>query len=493
MISFFNDPMVKFPKYPFLLPTISIFEDSGYIFYGSVDGPFKLNGKKTYEVVSKIIPLIRKKHTVFEIIEKTSLSEDVVFKFLQILYIKSCLVDYVEYERLSLNDKNLLTSLSHHKNYRSLADYKVSLEKRNIFISSHFQKLVSRLAALLTEVGFKIIDSANEIDNDTLILCINNTTIIENYYQNNEVIYFGIQRDYLQVGPVFFDKAVKPSMYMPDIDSNSFINELNWCSQIASMIISFFMECSQTIPVDRFYIIDANGELSSTTKIPYFKNFTGVNKIVAEYEDSCKFLATKYLNKNNHLVHYKDSNLKLTFNNNTSSFWEKLPVEQKFKSSNIDNLIKSITDFKENSNKKFSPTGGGLNSTLLYIINYDDDELYGRGIYYYSNIDKSYYRINDKVDNPSMEEIVRHDSHQYKCIIVPVSDISVIASKYNEFAFKVANLNLGVALSYIFEKASSSNVLVDIIFEFDEEQLLKCFSTTNNSESIGYAVGIKND
>jgi len=214
MISFFNDPMVKFPKYPFLLPTISIFEDSGYIFYGSVDGPFKLNGKKTYEVVSKIIPLIRKKHTVFEIIEKTSLSEDVVFKFLQILYIKSCLVDYVEYERLSLNDKNLLTSLSHHKNYRSLADYKVSLEKRNIFISSHFQKLVSRLAALLTEVGFKIIDSANEIDDDTLILCINNTTIIENYYQNNEVIYFGIQRDYLQVGPVFFDKAVKPSMYI---------------------------------------------------------------------------------------------------------------------------------------------------------------------------------------------------------------------------------------------------------------------------------------
>ena len=238
------------------------------------------------------------------------------------MYIKSCLVDYVEYERLSLNDKNLLTSLSHHKNYRSLADYKVSLEKRNIFISSHFQKLVSRLAALLTEVGFKIIDSANEIDDDTLILCINNTTIIENYYQNNEVIYFGIQRDYLQVGPVFFDKAVKPSMYMPDIDSNSFINELNWCSQIASMIISFFMECSQTIPVDRFYIIDANGELSSTTKIPYFKNFTGVNRIVAEYEDSCKFLATKYLNKNNHLVHYKDSNLKLTFNNNTSSFWE---------------------------------------------------------------------------------------------------------------------------------------------------------------------------
>ena len=54
-------------------------------------------------------------------------------------------------------------------------------------------------------------------------------------------------------------------------------------------------------------------------------------------------------------------------------------------------------------------------------------------------------------------------------------------------------MNLGVALSYIFEKASSSNVLVDIIFEFDEEQLLKCFSTTNNSESIGYAVGIKND
>ena len=173
--------------------------------------------------------------------------------------------------------------------------------------------------------------------------------------------------------------------------------------------------------------------------------------------------------------------------------WEKLPVEQKFKSSDIDNLIKSITDFKENSNKKFSPTGGGLNSILLYIINYDDDELYGRGVYSYSNIDKSYYRINDKVYNPSMEEIVRHDSHQYKCIVVPVSDISVIASKYNEFAFKVANLNLGVALSYILEKASSSNVSVDIVFEFDEEQLLKCFSTTNNSESIGYAVGIKND
>lgn len=491
MISFFNDPMVKFPKYPYLLPTVSVFEDSGYIFYGSVDGPFKLNGKKTREVVSKVMPLIRKKHTVFEILEKTSLSEDVVFKFLQILYTKSCLVDYVEYETLSSNDKNLLTSLSHHKNYRSLTDYKFSLKNRNVFISSHYQKLVDQLSVLLTEADFTVIDSENDIDNDTVILCINNTTIIEKYYKNNEVIYFGIQQDYLQVGPVFFDKAVKPSMYMPDIDNNSIINELNWCNQIASMTISFVMERSQTIPVDRFYVIDTNGELNSTTKVPYFKNSTGVSNIIAEYEDSCKFLATKYLNKNNHLVHYKDSNLKLTINNNTSSFWEKLPVEQKFKSSNIDNLIKSIIDFKENSNKKFSPTGGGLNSTLLYIINYDDEELYGKGIYSYSNIDKSYYRVNNIVDNLGMEEIVRHDSTQYKCLVIPVSDISVIASKYNDFAFKVANLNLGVTLSYILEKVRSCNISIDILFEFDEEQLLKCFSTTNNVESIGYAVGIK--
>ena len=140
---------------------------------------------------------------------------------------------------------------------------------------------------------------------------------------------------------------------------------------------------------------------------------------------------------------------------------------------------------------KFSPTGGGLNSTLLYIINYDDEELYGKGIYYYSNIDKSYYRVNNKVDNLGMEEIVRHDSTQYKCLVIPVSDISVIASKYNDFAFKVANLNLGVTLSYILEKVRSCNISIDILFEFDEEQLLKCFSTTNNVESIGYAVGIK--
>lgn len=193
MISFFNDPMVKFPKYPYLLPTVSVFEDSGYIFYGSVDGPFKLNGKKTREVVSKVMPLIRKKHTVFEILEKTSLSEDVVFKFLQILYTKSCLVDYVEYETLSSNDKNLLTSLSHHKNYRSLTDYKFSLKNRNVFISSHYQKLVDQLSVLLTEADFTVIDSENDIDNDTVILCINNTTIIEKYYKNNEVIYFGIQ------------------------------------------------------------------------------------------------------------------------------------------------------------------------------------------------------------------------------------------------------------------------------------------------------------
>lgn len=487
-MNFFVDPMIKFPEFPFLLPNITIFNKDGFVFYGALEGPFKLNGKLTEKIINEVVPLLRKKTSLKEILDSTTVSNESVLKFLQILYSKSCLINYVNWKDLSEEDKALCLAMSRHKNFYTLDEYKQKVLSINFFIDTEYEALRLKLTNYFLNLKINVIDSLTDIDNNTIFLSINSVKAIEKYYLTHEVLYFEISDKNVQVGPLFSSKTVQPKYYVP-LQSDSSITQklsLNWCDFIASTTYNFLFYFSSTIPIDGYFLVNKNLEFEEYTKIPYFSE----QNPIARYEDSCKFMATKYLNKSNHLVHYRESNINLIYNDNVSNFWKKLPKELVLKSSKIDDFIKSIIDFKPASNKKYCPTGGSLNSTLLYIINFKDDELAGQGVYCYSNINMQYFQINTGID---LSEVLRTRYRDFDYLVIPVSNLSVIESKYRDFSFKVANLNLGVALSFILEKSRENDLDIEILFEFNEFELLSCFSSTNELETVDYIVGVKNE
>lgn len=487
-MNFFMDPMIKFPEYPFLLPNITIFNKEGFIFYGSLDGPFKLNGKLTEKIISEVIPLLRKKTSLVDILNNTTVSKESVLKFLQILYSKSCLINYLDWDKLSSEEKNLSLAMSRHKNFYTLDEYEKKIADVNFFIDTEDEVLRIALTNYFINLKYNVIDSEANINDNTVFLSINSIYAVEKYYLTNEVLYFQIDREYIQVGPLFSSKTVQPKYYLPQLSEHSSNqgSSLYWYYFIVSISYNILFYYGPTIPIDGYFIVNKNFEFENYNKIPYF----GDKNAITRYEDSCKFMATKYLNKSNHLVHYRESNINLIYSDNVSNFWKKLPQELMIKSEVIDDFVKSIIDFKPNSNKKYCPTGGSLNSTLLYIINFRDDELAGKGVYSYSNISKQYFQINTEID---LFSVFRNESQNYDYLIIPVSNISIIESKYQDFSFKVANLNLGVALSFILEKSKEKGLDIDILFEFNEIDLLSCFSSTNELETVDYIVGVKNE
>ncbi|MGU7946670.1 hypothetical protein ACS60E_03165 [Streptococcus suis] len=487
-MNFFVDPMIKFPEYPFLLPNITILSKDGFIFYGGLEGPFKLNGKLTDKIVNAVVPLLRQKTSLKDILDSTAVPNESVLKFLQILYSKSCLINYVNWESLTEEEKVLCLEMSRHKNFYTLDEYKRRISSINIFIDTDYEALRLKLTNYLLNLKINVIDSLHDIDNDTIFLSINSIRAIEKYYLTNEVLYFGIGDENIQVGPHFSSKTIQPKYYIPK-QSDGSMNQnvsLNWCNFIAATAYNFLFYYSSSFPINGYFVVNNELEFEEYDAIPYFGN----RNPIARYEDSCKFNATKYINKSNHLIHYRDSNINLIYNNNVSSFWKKLPQELVFKSNKIDDFIKSIIDFKPTSNKKYCPTGGSLNSTLLYIINFNDDELEGQGIYCYSNISRQYFQINTEI---SLSQVFKTRYQDFDYLVIPVSNISVIESKYRDFSFKVANLNLGVALSFILEKSKENNLDVEILFEFNEIELLNCFSSTNELETVDYIVGVKDE
>lgn len=497
----FNDPMVKFPKYPFLLPGLKFIRGNGFTVYGSPGGVFKLNGSAVGDLLQKLYPLLSsRKHTFEELVERSGLEAGRVMRVLEILFAKGCLIDYVDYEPLSRLEKYFVKNMSKNKNYNSVEDlHRLLGEKRVCILPSVESPLAEEVRSRLTDHGIRPIEQS-ELRNGDLVAYLTENEWepeLDEILPRNDVLLFVHSRQALQIGPLLGRKAVHKQRYLTEKLKNPPVQarEAGYdeaFGRIAFLhILKEYFKFGERLLLKNY--IEVSADLSESNVVPIrYGHYLGEDSLIGAYEDRVGFPATKYLNRTSHLAHYKASNAKLTIGDGRSFLWKKI------EGANLDPKLAELANYmvgykKKDGQmpKKMCPTGGNINSNLLYLINLNPENLDGEGLYFYSNLDGGFYMIN-RLDRERLEtafggEIPTNGSGM---LIVPASDADMIGSKYNDFSFKVANLNLGVLLSQFATAAQVAGVRYNVVTRFDEKLLLELFGVKTTNELINYVIEV---
>jgi hypothetical protein len=488
---FLVDPMVRFPKHPMLLPGLQIKETDGMIIYGSPDGPFKINGKSSKRILYELLPMLKEKHTVEEIMDRSSFEPSTVLNTLEILFQKGCLVEYIDYENLDLIDKYYVHNISKNKNLTSLEDVYRRKEKLCLHLISFDDLLFRNITTVLEKYGFHVKRNGT-INEDDWCIYISDKQPDDNLFtlsKKSKVLFFMINGNDIQVGPIFSEKNVLKNYYKINEKKEESTNLANdWDHHYMSNLVS--------MTVIREVLSFGSNELASgyitshrDTKTESILHIDPQleNSIIDHYEAKIKFPATEFIHKSNNLSHYKSSNFKLGMQEYKSFLWKKTKHGEL-----DDDLLKLFhftVGFKENKLKKYSPSGGNINANLLFYVNLHEQHLEGLGIYYYNNVDGEFYKINN-VSEDQIKKVIKYEN-KYRGLIIVGNDVDIISKKYGDFGFKVANLNSGVMLSQILSVNQDIKLHLDFLSHFDEIDILKMLGIKTTNEIVSFIIGVE--
>lgn len=483
------DPMVRFPEHPMLLPKLQMKENNGIVIYGSPDGPFKLNGKNAKTILLELIPHLTIKNTVKEIIEKCALKEATVVKTLEILFQKGCLVEYTELDGMGFIDKHFIHNISKNKNYSSLGDVYKRKKDVGIHLISFDPAITEKTRTILNKYGMQV-NTKDPATEDDWYVYVTDREPDEAVYQlslKNKVLFFMVNPGGIQIGPVFSQKTIRKEHYIQqsNLDSPSTEADTNYIANLLSMTIMREALSFGTGELATGRVTISNNE----TKLDQIQqiNQESANGIIDQFEAEVKFPASEFINKSNHLSHYKPSNIQLGFKGYTSFLWKK--VEAPNLDPNIIKFFHYTADFKVNRYKKYTPTGGNINANILFYINLCEAQLDGKGLYFYNNRDGHFYKINH-VKEEDLEQVIDYDK-PYRGFIVVGNDVDMIAGKYGPFAFKVGNLNCGVLLSQILSVNHLLDLQLDYLTGFEEEEMREMLGIKTTNEIINFIIGVE--
>lgn len=483
-----NDPTVNFPAHPMLLPNVQVVEDNGVIIYGSPDGPFRINGKNVILIFNELIPLLKEKNTIESLVAKCTLKEKIIIKVLETLFLHGCIIEFIETEEQELTplDKYFIHNITFTHNYNCIEEVHERKNQININIISFDESITRRVKAILEKYGF-CVNSSKEVNSDDWYIYISNDFLNEQVYTLSEqtnLLFIKITSEKIQLGPIISRKTINryPEIVgIPEYEEKIDIN-LSYISNLISMtVLKEVLYLSSGKLAQGFITINRNkSEYKKLSK-------TRTYSLIDRYEEEIMFPPTEFINKSNHLTHYKPSNLKLGIKEYKPSFlWEK--IENNNLESKLLQLIKYTVGFKADGIKKYSPTGGNINSNLLFLINLEKKYLGGKGLFYFNNKDEYFYKVN----NITESEIVRiiPTPFKYRALIILGSDTDIIAKKYSDFAFKLANLNTGILLSQILSINAELNLDLEFISSYDEVHIREMIGIKYSNEIFNYIIGV---
>ncbi|MFL0584951.1 nitroreductase family protein [Solibacillus silvestris] len=496
-----TDPMVQFPKQPQIMPTIKFIVDDAVTVYGSVDGPFRMNGTAVKAIVTTLLPYLSQGLSLDQLYLISEFTKEEVNQLLEILYVKGCLIDKSEIE--TNLDYFYARNITKYKNYRGISDFKEYISRGNIYIVGDDPEYIKSLEEKISDYNIKV-QTFEEVDLTTnfdaeLALCIYvsanyNSNVINHFLGNMDVLYVNPQT--IQVGPLFSKKGVIPVDYdtvLPYVGFNenaSLIHKdelinlvtLNAIRTMGKLANSGLNEGLYKKGENRFEYFSIKAKLHEHTDLN-----------VKNFEKFVQFPASKFINASSHLEHYKAKNLKLSAHNQVSFLWRKISNTEV--PSNIDLLIKNTVGFKNQlvKYKRFAPSGGNINANLLFYVNKNEKLFNGKGIYFYNNVDDTYYQVlDDSFEQVTNFEMLLGNEHSAnsKGYLLIGSDVDIIAEKYSEFSFKIANLNSGVCLSNILTLAHIEETKMNVITSFNEEKILELIGVERSNETINFVLEV---
>lgn len=459
------DPMVMWPKVPTLSAKVQYFVENGIIIYGGTKGPFKLSG--SLAVSDTVLILNELKHNdltynnFINHISKSTHSKNMLYVLTK-LHANGCLSD----KEFTASNQSYFDRLNQDsKNYSSLNELLSFKRKLKIKISAS-EEIKTYLTILLEKDNFSITEG-NDYDwklfqpgsYDELINQVNEDkkTFIFTKVNNGTVLGPIISKNAIRLNEVsfFYDNISKEKIEKHELH-NVFLTFMKTALRLTDNGLDKGAFLYKKFSLNYINKLELNQkDLSPITK----------------FEKSIRFSAPEYIMKGNHLSHYRESNIKLARTQNfTSPFWKVIPnpkIPQK-----LQNIFEILIGFKDKKgNKKFSPTGGNLNSNMILYLNLDVNSFNGIGVYTIDNINNIVYQIDDNITKIKESFQTTNTTNSLGYIVLG-NNVDLISEKYSDFGFKIANLNIGVQLASLLSITNINNgYQISYINQFDENKI----------------------
>ncbi|WP_019790018.1 hypothetical protein [Streptococcus sobrinus] len=476
----FNDPMVVWPEIPGILTNVQYAIDTkeGIIISGGLKGPFKLNGKTAVEDTLYIFKILESNEKPYEVLISSISGLPRGQNYLYILsklQINGCLTD----KKVKTDFDKYLDYLNQGvKNYKTLDEIKVYIANQKIAVKTEDPTLLHELSTQLEEFGFKIVPESTGEYNWLLLDINSNIQMKELEMEQKKYVPFLIQTEGLIMGPILAENAFNPlnlkyyNHLVKKVKSEKI--KKDFLQIIVLTLFKMVARLSEVYLDNKLLVVDKLGEHYVTKdSLLEGKNLS----VIEKYEILSEFSSPEFINKVGHLAHYKDSNIRLQQTRFYSNFWKKCTT--KFPPE-LNKFVHYLSDFKNNTpDKKYVQTGGNINSNLLFFLNRRSDWLDGLGVYYYEPVEKVVYQLDNTVE-PYLS-FMNSDGNSDGCLIIG-NNIDYISSKYKDFSFKVANLNIGVFLAACLSlKDSLGFPDLKVITQFDESSVKEAlgFKATN--------------
>ena len=476
------DPMIVWPDVPTISYNLQYFIEDGIIIYGGTKGPFKLNGEKAISTTISLIHLLRnnnKNHIDF--INYLFEMEDgqYLIHLFTILNKNGC----VQFKDTNIVDNLDLGKLnSFVNNYKSEEEIIEEFKNTNLKINTQSPKLKK----LFCNSYFNTEDTTYV---DWEIKEINNIEDIINLNSKGRTIIFANTDKGLIIGPIISEDAVEKELaanYYKKFNFKYIQENSSHINLLHSIVTKVILKLGDyNLEKGLYTFFDYKTEFIDMLNLYDSKQLS----LIEKFDLSTDFSSSKYANKSGHFAHYKASNVKLSRNSIDTEFF--YPFRGDIPK-HLSNIFKYLGGYKDkNPFKKYVPTGGNINSNLLFYINYEKNELNGIGMYIFDNVNDSIFQINDHLLTSSNKINQKFD--KYKGLLLIGSDVDVISQKYNDFGFKIANLNTGIVLATFL--ALKDSVFCEDNFEFiekfDENYIVNQTGMSLKNIIINLIIGVK--
>lgn len=243
------------------------------------------------------------------------------------------------------------------------------------------------------------------------------------------------------------------------------------------------------------------------------------------YEDSVAFASRHLLDPKDHQVHYRASNMELAHEGKrypgnprvalsprehlagaSGSTLECLPGSQELKAPaqplNVDALaslllkgagVRHDDGVKTSKLQRWSPTGGNLGSVELYVVVSRVEGL-APGVYFYQSQDHmlAYLRQMEREEYASLLQgaILTDSGTQPDALILSVGAYHRVGHKYSTFAYRVINLDAGVALAQMHMVAHSLGISAQTVQRWADDVMVELLDLEDIQEMVTAALAL---
>lgn len=470
-MSMLFDPMVKWPEVPTISNKAEYFVTDGIILYGGTKGPFKLNGKNAITDTMELLNELKNNDLAyFDFIKKMSQKDNSnnLLYVLTKLHSNGFLAD----RKANTPEECYLDELNENvKNFGSIEEILELKSKIRIKLSIENEYVSKKMETLLLGENFILTDDNNY---DWRVFEINQDSDLSNIDEDKKNLIISSIENGLVLGPIVSKDAVR-------ISELNYFKKQKFSNQISEEgIYNIFLSTMKIILRLREFNLDKGLIVYQDFNSDYLDMIDIIGKDnldpIGKFELASAFSSPRYQNKANHLAHYRESNIRLGQKESVSDFWKETQFESP---SGLENLFRNLGGFKnDKSGKKLSPTGGNINSNMLFYINLYEEDLDGVGIYYYEGIRHKMYQVDNTLERIS--DVFDLDESVAGYLIL-ASNVDFIESKYHDFGFKIANLNTGVQLATFLSMKKPEEVKqINFIEKYDEAALKNAIGASMN-------------